>query len=440
MVKDKRPNILVIMTDQQSAAAMSCTGNPNLRTPAMDSLSAGGMRFEKAYSCNPICVPSRTSMFTGLMCHQTQVEHNDAKGIAAGICLGKCLKDAGYDTGYTGKWHIPHKLQDQEWSGFDFLSATGNHRIDEAIPGACGQFFKIRRDRPFFLVASFLNPHDTCQFARRLSGIKEELMEGEIGEPPPVELCPPLPPNFETPSDEPEAIRIHKQHSKNWERVYPTRNWDEASWRRYLWGYSRLVEKVDTQVGKVLATLRENGLEQDTVVIFTSDHGDGMASHRWNQKTIFYEEVARVPFIISQPGTIAGGVVDTRILINTGIDLATTCLGIAGVPVPAELKGQDLYAYVQGKTSNTHPFIVAQTDLLKAPDCDRHIRGRMLRTDKFKYVVFDHGANPEQLFNLETDQGEMHNLAYRTEEAATLAAHRQMLENWLKENGDDFIK
>ncbi len=439
MTKDTRPNILLIMTDQQSASAMSCTGNPHLRTPAMDSLSVDGMRFEKAYCCNPICVPSRTSMFTGLMCHQTGVMNNDAKTVEAGTCLGRLLREAGYATGYTGKWHIPHKIWDQEWSGFDFLSSVGNHNVDSTIPDSCAEFMAVAENRPFFLVASFVNPHDVCQLARRIGGMDDKLPEGDIDEFPPIDQCPPLPMNFEIPDDEPEAVRLHQMHSKSHERVYPTHNWGETEWRRYLWGSCRIVEKVDREISRLLDALRQKGLDQDTVIIFTSDHGDGMGAHRWNQKTVLYDEVVRVPFIMRQTGTIKGDVVDTRALINTGIDLATTCLGIAGVPVPVELKGQDLYAYARGLTEKTHSFVVSQTDLLfTASDSGKGVSGRMLRSSRYKYIVYNCGDKTEQLFDLDSDHGEVHNLAGQPEAAPILDSHREMLEKWLRENGDKF--
>ncbi|HOF18747.1 MAG TPA: sulfatase-like hydrolase/transferase [Phycisphaerae bacterium] len=438
MTKTGRPNILVLLTDQQSAEAMSCAGNPHLHTPAMDSLAAGGLLLERAYCGNPICVPSRASMFTGLMSHQTGAEYNQVKSLDAGTCLGLRLKDAGYDTGYIGKWHIPHKIDDRAWSGFDFQAEVSNHGIDSSAPAACERFFTSRRDGPFFLVASFVNPHDICQFARMQSGMEDKFHEGDIGAPPPVDQCPPAPANLEPPADEPEAIRLHQQLPGQ-ARVYPTREWGEDHWRRYRWAYYRLIEMVDRQIGKVLDALRRSGLERDTVVLFTSDHGDGMGAHRWNQKTLFYEEIARVPMILRQPGTIAAGTVDARALVNTSLDLATTCLGIAGAAVPEELKGQDLYAYGRGETDKTHPFVVAQNYLYESPKTGRPMRGRMLRAERFKYVVYDCGDKPEQLFDLDADAGETRNLAYRPEAAATLASHRQLLEKWLRENGDSFV-
>ncbi|MEX2382096.1 MAG: sulfatase-like hydrolase/transferase, partial [Opitutales bacterium] len=140
--------------------------------------------------------------------------------------------------------------------------------------------------------------------ARLASGIDEQLPNGEIGEAPPVEECPPLIGNHPVPEREPAAIREHQSEPGN-AGAYPTRNWggpEDGRWRQYLWAYYRMLEKVDTQIGKVLQTLRETGQEENTVIVFFSDHGDGMGAHRWNQKTLFYEESARVPFIVSWKG------------------------------------------------------------------------------------------------------------------------------------------
>lgn len=432
-----RPNILLIMTDQQSASAMSCAGNPHLHTPTIDALAAGGMRFERAYSGNPICVPCRASLFTGLMSHQTGIEHNDHRQMADVPCLGRRLRDVGYDSGYVGKWHVPRTIQDQGWSGFNFLAQIRNVGIDAAVAPSCDQFLSQPRDGPFFLVASFVNPHDICHFARIEAGLADRLPGGDIGTPPPLERCPPLPDNFEPPADEPEAIRIHQRLPRQ-AKVYPTAGWGEAQWRRYRWAYFRLTEAVDREIARVLAALRGRGLERDTVVIFLSDHGDGMGAHRWNQKTLFYEESARVPFVLHQPGVIPRGIADRSALVNIGIDLATTCLGIAGAEVPAALHGCNLYDYARGTTGQTHRFIVSQNHLFEAPD-GRPMRGRMLRSDRFKYIVFDYGARPEQLFDLDQDPGEMNSLAGRPEEARVLAAHRQMLRGWLEQHGDPFV-
>src|SRR5690606_33844262 len=124
--------------------------------------------------------------------------------------------------------------------------------------------------------------------------------------------------------------------------TYPTQTWggpEDGRWRQYLWAYYRLIEKVDTQIGKVLQTLQETGQEENTVIVFFSDHGDGIGAHRWNQKTLFYEESARVPFIISWKGRTVEAARDQTHLLNLGTDLAPTLLDFAGIEPAADMRG-----------------------------------------------------------------------------------------------------
>ena len=151
------------------------------------------------------------------------------------------------------------------------------------------------RDKPFFLTVSFLNPHNVCQLARG-----QELPDGPIGSPPSsLNELPSLPDNFDVPENEPTAIR-QVQASSNGH--YPTKDWDELKWRQYLWGYYRLVEKVDAEIATVIDALDKSGQRENTVIIFVSDHGEGVAMHHWNQKQILYEQAVRVPFLISWRG------------------------------------------------------------------------------------------------------------------------------------------
>jgi len=435
----KKPNVLIIMTDQQFAGAMSCAGNPYLNTPAMDKITKRGIRFEKAYTSNPLCVPSRCHMFTGVQGEEKR------RNLSSYECIGLTLKNAGYDTGYTGKWHISVPLKNKEWSGFDFQEFTHGGKTDRKIAEPCGEFITQKRDKPFFLVASFHNPHDICSFARVVSGNyvereynpeTEEYYNGFIGKVPDAKDCPPLPKNFHLPDAESEVIRLHQRESPNASSVFPTVNWkDNGKWRQYLWAYYRMCELVDKEIAKILNALEQGNKLNDTVIIFTADHGDGMGSHQWNQKQLFYDETARIPFMISQPGTLPQNKVDKTTLVNTGIDIATTVLNIAGIKPDSKYFGQPLYDICKGTSDRTHDFIVSETRLQAK---DKLILGRMVRTAQYKYVVFDHGQNPEMLFDMENDPGEMKNLAVRQEYSKELMQHRSLLGKWLKQNGDNF--
>ena len=165
--KQNRPNILFIMTDQQHAGMMSCMCNKWLKTPAMDRLAASGVRFERAFASNPVCVPSRFSLQTGLMPSAIGMGQNEDSGQAAVTetmvqqSLGRLFRDAGYETLYGGKVHLPSKMKGIENLGYRNLTRDSR----QGLADACAEFLKGRHEKPFLLFASFINPHDICYMA-----------------------------------------------------------------------------------------------------------------------------------------------------------------------------------------------------------------------------------------------------------------------------------
>ena len=430
-----RPNVLFIWTDQQTASAMSNAGNTDLHTPAMDSIARDGVSFDRAYCSDPICVPARTSWITGRMPHETGVTFNTNDPGVAVPTISRQMKAHGYDTGYVGKWHIPHDVQDRDWHGFDYLGDIKNNGVDPQLPGECEAFLRQDRDRPFFLVASFVNPHDICEWARKLAGLEQTLPNGELPSPPDIAECPELPANFAVPEGEPAVIR--ELQSLASARTYPTQGWDEAKWRQYLWGYYRLIEKVDAQIGQVLATLKAVGADGNTLILFSSDHGDGAAAHSWNQKTLFYDECARVPFVVRPPGGGMIGRRDARNLVNATLDFFPTVFDYAGIPWDQNLAGRSVRSLVENQAGATgHSFVISQNDL--APDYGKSggVRGRMLRSTRYKYVRYSSGLNNEQLFDLDLDPGEMRDLKHDPAHALVLRGHREQLDAWMQRAGD----
>jgi arylsulfatase A-like enzyme len=415
----ERPNILWICTDQQFAGALGCAGNDDIETPNLDRLAARGVRFEEAYCADPVCVPSRASMVTGRPPHETGVTAN-GEALPAEYhheTLGVLLDDAGYDCGYGGKWHVPGL--DVETAGFERLCEKDDHRL----AGACIEFLERDRDAPFLLAAHFDNPHNICEWARG-----QNLPWGDI-ERPPVEECPPLPANFHIPPFEPDVLR--RETRKRTKTMGSMADATPEEWRQYRHAYYRLVETVDTELGRILTALDEEGVTEDTVVIFTSDHGDGNGAHQVNQKWLLYEEETRVPLIVAGPGT-ADGAVDDH-LVSTGLDLLPTLCDYGDTEPPSALQGRSIRPLAAGRAPDDwRDRVVIETY--------DPIEGRAVRTDRYKYIVYRRGRGREQLFDLRTDRGEMVDLSVDADYADVLAEHRDLLLEWCVDTGDIFAE
>jgi len=440
-----RPNLLVIITDQQHAGMLSCTGNPYLHTPAMDSLAAEGTRFELAYCANPVCIPSRMSMVTGRMPSAFGMRSNaegqkPAPRDAIEQAMGWIFRQAGYKTVYGGKTHW---MRGMTPATIGFEELTKDTR--EGLAEECAKFLSQSPPEPFLLVASFINPHDICLMAidaftqatgrepiyPNLQRDRECLAEA-LRLPPNISeteffarLCPPLPSNFEIPPDEPDGVTLSYLPPQSFRR-YVREHWTEREWRLHRWAYCRLTERGDAEIAIVLAALRRQGLDRRTVVVFTSDHGDLDSAHRLEHKSVPYEEAVRVPFIVAWPGVTKPGQVDRTHLVSTGLDLIPTLCDFAGVEKPSHLLGYSVRPLTEGKHVDTwRESVVVESDA-----------ARMIRTARFKYVVYEKGERRESLVDLTEDPGEMTNLATNPDYRKTLDKHRQLLSDWVKRTED----
>lgn len=420
----KRPNLLLIMTDQQSHEAWSGAGNRWLRTPAIDSLAASGTSFANAYCAYPVCSPSRGSIFTSRMPHENGVRVN-GKSIAAGMpTMGEIFSAAGYKTVYGGKWHLPKSFDGM--TGFEKLIGGHHlgHEMDAPLAAACSSWLrdKARASEPFLMVASFMNPHDICEWIRQHPGHHQYERLREF---------PSAPTNMAVDPLEPEAIQYHRTGGYDLmsKAVGIASEWRRDDVRNYLHGYYRLIEDVDKQIGIVLDALRSTGLDRNTIVAFTSDHGEGMGAHRWVQKAAFYEESAHVPLILAGPGVRRGAIHHGP--LTSLLDILPTFCDYAGAKTPADARGVSLRAACESGAAADRPYVVSE---LRYGDAARE--GRMVRSSRYKYVRFNSGARPEQLFDLELDPGETHNLAPAG--GQRLLEHREMLAQWVSRTGDDF--
>jgi arylsulfatase A-like enzyme len=442
--RQDRPNILFIMTDQQHVGMMSCTGNKWLKTPALDRLAASGIQFERAFASNPVCVPSRFSLQTGLMPSAIGMGQNEDSGQAAVTetmvrqSLGRLFRDAGYETIYGGKVHLPSKMKGVANLGYRNLTSDRRQELADA----CAEFLKGRHEKPFLLFASFINPHDICYMAindfnrsqqkppidntdsRICEAVLDKVRKSVDISTFVKKNCPPLPANHAVPDTEPECITLSYINARPF-RTYIRKNWTEEQWRLHRWAYCRLTEMVDKEIGTVLDALHQAGLQDNTLVIFTSDHGDMDSAHKMEHKSVLYEEAVRVPFIMSYKGRIPAGAIDDTHLVSNGLDLLPTLCDYADIKTPEGLPGGSLRPLAEGKTEGWRDFVVTESQ-----------NGRMLRTKRFKYCIYDSGSHREQLIDMENDPGEMKNLAEIESYKDVLIKHRRLLRAWIEKTGE----
>jgi len=453
-----RPNIVLLISDQHFAEVMSCAGYEYVKTPALDGLAATGVRFRNTYCTYPVCMSSRASLMTGRWPHELKTSEGAApgdedgestpkrKGSTAGKAqtsppgksLGTLMKEAGYETAYFGKWHVGGVSSSATnlWHGFDTLA---DGRRDEATATKAIEFINAKHDQPFFLVVSFLNPHDICEWARLRSGIENKMGNGLVALEPPLADCPPLAVNFQIPDDEPEIVGLRRDSQPT--RAHPTQKWGETEWRQYRWAYARLIEKMDAQLGRVLVALQTSGQRDQTVVAYTSDHGDGDSTHHWNQKMVLYEEAARVPLIVSWPGHTPPGKVDDTRLVSMGLDLLPTFCDYAGVNVPPELTGRSVRPWAEQSSpapQDNPQFVVTEVNYSNLFPGEKLAQGLLVRTAAFSYINYSAGNNHEQLFDLRNDPGQMTNLVTRANHQTVLAEHRTLMRTWVKQTKSPF--
>lgn len=429
------PNVVFIITDQLAADALSARmGDHYLKTPAMDSLVARGTFFTRAYAANPLCVPSRAAMFSGRYPHETGVTDNTALILDAAKfpSMGTYFRSAGYATAYYGKWHLSYDPAATDKHGFETLD---RQQLDTVTADNAIGFLGRKHDKPFLLVTSFLNPHNICEVPRG-----QELSNGPIGEPPAAEALPPGPTNGAYPRDEPDSMtRMRKGFHAS--RLFPVGNFSPLQWQAYRWSYYRLIEKVDAEIGRVLAALRAAGLEQNTVIVLVSDHGECAGAHGFNQKTVLYEESARVPLIVCSPGDNAARTNDR--FVNTGVELLPTLLDFAGVAQPAALPGRSLRPMLRGETVADWPEeVVVQNDMTQAGIVDGSVPmtpGRMIRTDRYKYCVYAYGDQRESLVDLVEDPGELNDLARDPAFRPVLLEMRERLRRFGERHRDPLV-
>jgi choline-sulfatase len=434
-VSPQKPNILFIMADQMIPFLTGAYGHPIVKTPHLNRLVEEGVRFDAAYSPCPVCVPARASMMTGKYVSRIGAYDNAAPFSCEEPTFAHYLTLAGYDTVLAGKMHL---IGPDQLHGFSRRFNTNVYPADFAWVPARGVAHQVSRRHAMQYVGEAIRVGHWSQFLSydeethlraleylHAKGIEKQYVQ-EQGEPSqPFFLCvsyhhphePFWPPKDLWDLYEDEEIEI-PEFPDNLEETYSTLDkWlnfyhgvakaknlrDPGSLRRVRRAYYALVTYIDIKVGELLASLEENDFHENTIVVFCSDHGDMLCEKGMVQKRTFYEWSSRVPLIIRFPQRWQQGMVRTE-PVNM-VDLLPTFLDMAGMGVEERLPmdGRSLMGLLDG--SNTEGWEA----ISEYHSQGAHAPCFMIRRGKYKYVYI-HGYE-SQLFDLEADPGEWHNLA-----------------------------
>lgn len=405
----KKTNVLLILADQLNYSFLPQHSEDKPELKGFHALLSSGKKFYQSYSCYPLCCPARTSLFTGLRPETHGVlnnhfppEFNSLERHAVSeerSTLGQSFADAGYDCGYFGKEHA---------SGYGWVGANDTGSLtyngggylaegsvfDQIFTKDAVGFLQKDRTSPFYATVSYINPHDICKtLGPPISGknIGDALFfcRNENEKYLRKQERPPLPHNF----DDIDLQGIHNPKDTMYEEL-PL--WSENDWQRYLAVYSLLIENLDWQIQILLQTLKDTGQDENTLICFTTDHGDMMGSHQLIAKTVFYEESVKTPFILSWPEHIKADTTEKDNFIST-IDVMPTLLDLAGVPVPSDLDGISLKKICLEETGE-----VIQDEVRAV-----NSYAKMLRFSHYKYVRSTiNGEDHEVLIDLEKDPKE----------------------------------
>lgn len=408
-----RPNVLVILTDDQRWDAMSCAGNPVLKTPNLDRLAAEGARFANMFVTTSLCSPSRASLMSGLYAHRHGVLNNFTEYPDSLPSYPKRLREAGYETAYIGKWHMG-ETNDTPRTGFDFwMSHRGQGRYFDNewningerkfIPGYyttvvtehAEAWLRRKHEKPFALVVGQKAPHG--------GPIEPE-------------------PRFEHSFD---SVAIPKPANGDawvtgkpaWlAESYPTWHggggplYNYHDYGKFVRAYLGTLLSVDESVGRIYQALKETGQLDRTLIVFTSDNGFALGEHGRVDKRTMYEESLRVPLVVRYPPLVTKPVVVTQMVLN--LDLAPSILDICGTKPLENIDGASWKPLLAGNTANwRHSFLYFYNYEKEFPYTP-NVRG--VRTDDWKYIHYPHGdGSPDrytaELYHLTDDPLETRN-------------------------------
>ena len=420
------PNILWICTDQQRWDTIAALGNPHIRTPHLDALAKEGVSFTHAYCQNPICTPSRASFLTGKYPRSIDACTNgNEKWEDEAPLVSKLLADAGYDCGLAGKFHLsaahnrieprpedgyrifhwshhPHDSWPEGHAYNDWLKSqgidhdstkkrlgyipTGYHQTKWCADRAI-DFMNEDREGPWLFSLNCFDPHPP------LDPPKEYLDRFDLE-------SIPLPAFEEQDLQEEERLsEVNFQAS--------ARRIDEKTLKLNLAKYWAMIELIDDQVGRLVEALEKSGQRDNTVILFTSDHGHMIGDHGlYNKGCRFYEGLVRVPLVWSWPRRIQKGLASDALVEL--VDLAPTLMEMAGLPVPDYMHGKSLMPILSGERSSDDHREFARSTYSETLQGVASF-GTMARDRRYKLINY-HGTGKGQLFDLEEDPNEHRNL------------------------------
>jgi arylsulfatase A-like enzyme len=427
--KPERPNIVLLLTDDQRADCLGCAGHPLLTTPNIDAVAADSVRFRNAFVTTSICCVSRASYFTGRLGRNHKVG-DFASPLPADVLATSfpaLLKKAGYRTACFGKWGIGGKEPREIFDVWDAWGGQGNYFLEldgqklhnsEYLARRAISFIKSTKpDQPFCLIVLFKAPHDPFQPDPRDASLFKDVKV-------------PLPKiatkeHFE---HMPEFLR----NSLGRVRALPEIGTPEKH-QEYIKNYLRLIAGVDRAVGQIVQTLKDEKRIDNTAILFASDNGYFLGERGLVHKWLMHEESIRVPLIVYCPrlGESARGKVNDELTLN--IDIAPTILDFAGVEAPKDLDGRSLRPLLEGKKIDWREDLFYEHHFHNRNSKEGAIpRTEGVRTKEWKYITYIDEKQPyEELYDLKNDPFEEKNLASDPANAKRLAELKERYQKYV---------
>lgn len=425
-----RPSFVLVYTDDQRYDCAGATGNTLIDTPELDRLARAGMVFDRAYCTTSRCCPARASVLTGKYANATGIWDNGSEVDlnATQTTFPERLQRLGYHTAFFGKWHLPNpgaapRPGFDRWVGYEGpghyvdqpLNVDGERVATKGFQTDVLTDYAVRfveeqgAERPFFLMLALKNCHTPLQPPPRHRG---RLADVDV----------PLPATIDQPLAELPAQYQRKRVSADDRHSIE----DRATFRDEVRAYWELALGVDESVGRLREALERSGAADHTLFLFTTDNGQLLGEHGFQQKGLSYEPSIRVPLIVAGAGLVAQGTRRDELVLN--VDLAPTLLELAGAPIPDDVQGESFAPLLADAAP--HPW--RQRFLYQAPTFSLgQVEERALVERRWKYVRFDAPVFEEMLFDLENDSDERVNLAREPEAEAQLARLRVGLQEEL---------